>query len=67
MTALTPEEREQYAKPGTLLRKMLDDEVVPWPTKEELAYEVIYGKMLEVNVGTLLGLMEGVANAEAEE
>jgi hypothetical protein len=68
VTALTPEEREKYAKPGTLLRKMLDDGVVPWPTREELIYEVRYAKALGImDIGVLLGLMEGETSAEAEK
>jgi hypothetical protein len=38
-TPLSDDERESYAPKGGLLRKLLDDEMAPWPTREEVAYE----------------------------
>lgn len=63
MTELTPEEREEYAPPGTYLRRMLDQEVVPWPTREELEYENVKLALLrgeEVTIGTVTLRMEAL-------
>lgn len=57
-TPLSDREREQYAKPGTLLKKMLDDGTVDWPTREELEYEnlairLLSGEWVEIPLGTM--------------
>lgn len=36
---LRPEQRDMYAKPGSLLRQALDAGVLPWPTLEEIQRE----------------------------
>src|SRR5688572_27041757 len=45
-TSLSPEERDAYAPPTSVLRQMLDEGDVPWPTKEEVAYEDLALKLL---------------------
>lgn len=57
-TPMTDAERDAYAVPGTLLRRLLDDDVVPWPTVEEAAYEKTIIGIIERGEITLADLEE---------
>jgi hypothetical protein len=37
---LSVEERDLYARPGTLLRQVLDEGVLPWPTRFQAMVEL---------------------------
>jgi len=66
MTDLTEEEREAYAEPGTFLRKMIDDGIVPWPTREELIHEdmtLAFLSGVDLTVGGVTAMMEAVEDA----
>lgn len=53
MTDLTTDERDAYATPGTLLRRALDDGIVPWPTREEAEVERVRIDLLLNGTATL--------------
>jgi hypothetical protein len=53
MTAMSPEQRDEYAPPGSATRAALDAGKIEWPTLEQAAYEDTLGDLLTTGVAVL--------------